>query len=123
MSNILPTNKITTPTVEVDKEQTLKRTVNQIQNMAKECYNTMVRTQRRGIDTIWGNEHVTPQEIFDVLGDTGPKLVEFHSKLTTLIVEAATMDGVEVDIKLPENAMEVVDGKIIVTEDPYEIPQ
>jgi hypothetical protein len=123
MSNILQNNKITTPNVEVNKEQVLKRTVNQIQNMAKECYNTMVRTQRQGIDTIWGNDNLTPQEIFDTFDVAGPKLLEFHSRLTALILEAAAIDGVEVDVKFPLNAMEIVDGKIVVTEDPYELPQ
>jgi len=123
MSNILQNNKIVTPVVEFNKEQALKRTVNQIQNMAKECYNTMVRTQRQGIDAIWGSVALTPQEIFDAFGEAGPKLVEFHSRLTALILEAAAIDGVEVDVKFPVNAMEVVDGKVVVTKDPYELPQ
>jgi hypothetical protein len=41
--------------------------------------------------------------------------------LTDCIVNIATADGIEPEIKLPTNAFEVVDGKLVISDEPYEV--
>jgi hypothetical protein len=121
MSNILENNTIPEP-FQPTKEQLLNRAVNQLSQMARETFNQMVRTQRRGIEIVWENPNLTAQEILSQFGENGQKLVSFHAKLTQLIYEASVMDGVQVELKFPTNAMEFDNGVVTVTDDPYVIP-
>lgn len=116
---ILNDNKIVEiPTISKDRK--LNRAVNSIKNMSAETFNKNVNTQRNGIDILWNNPDLTPQEIIDELGDDAVKLFQFHAALTTFILSVAQIEGIEVDVKLPTNAFEISEvGKITVTDGPY----
>lgn len=116
---ILKDNTITAPYVP-SKEARLNMAVNQIKSMSAETFNTLINTQRRGIDLMWHNETLNPQEIIDALDDDAFKVFLLHGKLTELLLQLAQIDNVQVDIRLPTNAFSVDQvGKITVSEDPY----
>ena len=102
------------------KDIKLKRITNQIKNVSIETFNSLINTQRRGIDLLWNDEDLTPQEIIDELGEDAVKVFIFHGKLTELILGLAGIDNVDVQLKLPSNAFTIDQlGKITVTKDPY----
>lgn len=122
---ILRDNKINNQTsIVIDKERAITRTVNQINNIALETFNSLVESQRRGIESVWSNKYLTPQEVIDALGENAIKIFQFHGALTDLITTIADADGIVVDLKSPSNAFTIdpVSGSITVTEDPYVAP-
>jgi hypothetical protein len=121
MSNNILTNNTITPPPTIDTEEIAKRISNQAIQMAKEMYNSMVRVQRRGIEIVWENPKVSPQDVFNALGDKGEKVCQFHAALTQFVATLAQMEGVHVDLKFPTHQMEVSDGVVTVTDEPYTI--
>ncbi len=116
---ILQDNTIT-PTPSIPQDVKLKRVVNRIKNVSIETFNSLIQTQRNGIDLLWHDEELTPQQIIDELGDDALKIFSFHGKLTALILDLASIDNVDVGLKLPTNAFSINQlGKITVSSDPY----
>lgn len=123
MATLLQNNLIPpSPQAQIpSKEEVLKRVVNRIENLSKESFNQLIRTQREGIDAVWNHPRLTPQEVIDELGDKAIKVFQFHGGLTEYIKTIAAIDGVQVELKYPTNAFTIdpKTGKITVTEDPY----
>ncbi len=123
---ILTDNKLNqTPTqtpeqLEAFKNMRLKMTKNHILELTRETFNRLVNIQRKGIDMVWNNPNLTPQEIVDALGNDAVKVFEFHGNLTTFIQQLATSANVAVDLKTPTNAFSVVSGNIVVSNNPYQ---
>jgi len=123
---ILTDNKLNqTPTqtpeqLETLKNMRLKTTKNHILELTRETFNRLVNIQRKGIDMVWNNPNLTPQEIVDALGNDAVKVFEFHGNLTTFIQQLATSANVAVDLKTPTNAFSVVSGNIVVSNNPYQ---
>ena len=103
------------------KEMVLKNTINRISNISRETFNSIVEAQRRGVNIVWSNPHVSAQEVFDALGDSAPKVVQYWEALTTFIVELAAVEGINVELKYPTNAFTLSGTKVIVSEDPYTV--
>jgi hypothetical protein len=101
------------------KEELLIGKVNMIKHFSKQCYQQLSFMQTQGIHLLWGDSELTPQEICDTLGSDAVKIFEMHGILTSSIAQIAAVDGVQPSIALPTNAFEIVDGKIIVSGDPY----
>jgi alanyl-tRNA synthetase len=104
---------------QVNKEEVLKRVANQIREKTKESFNQFVRIQKEGIEMLWKQKDVTPQEVIDFLGEDAIKLFQFHGALTEFITQVAGIDGVQVKLATPTKAFEVVDGKITVLNTVY----
>lgn len=121
MNKILSDN-ILASQVSTPKETIVNVIAEQLSQMARQSFNSMVYTQRRGIDMVWDNPKVTPQEIFDILGDQGGKICNFHAALTQMIYAMAQLDGIQVDLKFPTHVMTVEDGVVTVTDTPYVAP-
>jgi len=123
---ILTDNKLNqTPTqtpeqLETLKNMRLKTTKNHILELTRETFNRLVNIQRKGIDMVWNNPNLTPQEIVDALGNDAVKVFEFHGNLTTFIQQLATSANVAVDLKTPTNAFSVVSGNIVISNNPYQ---
>lgn len=76
--------------------------------------------QKTGIDSVWGHQSLSPQEVFDSLGEAAGSLCAAHAALTKCIVTIATADGIAPDIKLPTfNFAVESDGKVTVSDTPY----
>jgi hypothetical protein len=101
------------------KEQLLAAKIRNIKTITAGAYEQLIKIQNEGIDTFWKDRRLTPQEIATAMGEDAVKAFQFHGFLTDCIVNIATADGIEPEIKLPTNAFEVVDGLIVVSEDPY----
>jgi hypothetical protein len=108
----------TIPTIPT-KDQLLIVKARNIKSIAAKTYEQLVKIQQEGIDMFWNDPRLTPQEIATAMGEDAVKAFQFHGFLTDCIVNIATADGIEPEIKLPTNAFEVVDGKIVVSEDTY----
>lgn len=112
-----------TPSTPVDNrtlEQKQQQVNNQIINMGQRHYNQLCRMQKEGIDSMWYNPNLTPQEVADAVGTNGGVLIMAHGALTQAIMTAATAAGIQPDIKLPPNAFTVnPDGTVTVSDDPY----
>lgn len=104
------------------KAQRLARKVEQIKSISTQTFNNLERTQREGINVLWNDPDLTPQEILDGLGADAIKVFMFHSALTDLIVGLSQVDGIVPNIKLPTNEFTIVDGKIVVGNGPYVPP-
>jgi hypothetical protein len=63
-----------------------------------------VRTQREGIEIVWEDETLTPQEIIDEMGSDVFKIFQFHGELTQFILMLAKGDGATVDVKYPTHS-------------------
>lgn len=105
----------TTPT----KEQLLAGKIRNIKTITARAYEELIKIQNEGIEVFWKDRRLTPQEISTAMGEEAVKVFQFHGFLTDCIVNIATTDGIEPEIKLPTNAFEVVDGAIVISEDPY----
>lgn len=105
-----------------DKEVLLKMSVERIKNLSKQYFFDSIRTQREGIQILWENDHLTPQEIIDALGSDALKVFQFHGALTDFIQGIAQADGVTVELKKPTNSFTVnlSAGTITVTDKPYQ---
>ncbi len=115
--SILTSTPVNTPT----KEQELKQVSDRIKFLTSQTFKNLVDVQKNGINLVWNQRNLTPQEILDYLGEDAMKVFQFHGALTDLIVSIATSEGVSVDLKTPTNAFTVgQDGKITVTDQPYQ---
>ena len=103
------------------KEQRLKNIAQNIKGATKQAYKQITDIQRNGVNLVWGNPNLTPQEIIDALGDDAVKIFQYHGLLTDLIKQLAALDGVTPDIKLPTNEFTITDGKITVGTGPYTV--
>jgi len=114
-------SNISAPQVQpqVNKEEVLKRVSNQIKNKTKESFNQFIRIQKEGIEMLWNQKDVTPQEIIDFLDEDAIKLFQFHGALTDFIKQVANIDSVDVELATPTKAFSVVDGKITVLKTAY----
>lgn len=110
---------LTPQTVTYTKEQMLSDTVSQIKRLAIIEYKKLLDIQTNGIKILWNDSRFTPQEIVDALGDEAIKIFQVHGILTDAINQIATVDGISPEIALPTNAFSIVDGSIVVSEDPY----
>lgn len=123
---ILADNKLEqppTPTpeqLEVIKNLRLKMTKSNILELTRDTFNRLVNVQRKGIDMVWNNPNLTPQEVVDVLGEDAVKVFQFHGILTTFIQQLATSANVTVDLKAPTNAFSVASGSIVISNNPYQ---
>ena len=109
------THQPTTPT----DQQILDAKINFIKKVAKVSFLKQNEIQKNGIDILWKDSKFTPQQIIDALGPDAIKIFEMHGILTDAITQIADIDGIETAVSLPTNAFEVVDGLIVVSEDPY----
>ena len=101
-------------------EEKQKQTSRQIVNMGQRHYSQLCRMQKEGIDAMWYNKDLTPQEVAEAVGKDGGVLIAAHGALTSAIVAAATAAGITPDIKLPTKAFTVnLDGTVTVSDKPY----
>lgn len=84
-------------------------------HMAQQHYAQLCRMQKEGINAVWHNPDLTPQEALDANGTDAEKLFEAHGMLTQTIVSIAASDEVAPDILLPTHDWVVnEDGTITV---------
>lgn len=100
-------------------EQILNAKASHIKRLAILEYKKLLDIQTNGIKLIWNDPRFSPQEIVDALGADAVKIFQVHGILTDAINQIAAVDGISPEIALPTNAFEVVDGSIVVSEDPY----
>lgn len=101
------------------KELLILRKIEEINNLSYQIFNFLTTSQKLGINLLWKDDNLSAQEIIDGLGDNALKIFEMHKILTNAIVDIAEVDGIAPDIDLPTNAFSIVDGSIVVSEDPY----
>lgn len=121
MSNILPqpNQSITPPPISLEREAA--RAVDLLISSAKGNYQSLCRSQKDAIRTVWNHHRLTPQQVCDALGIKAVKLFDFHAALTECIVKIAARDGVQPDILLPTNAFtRNEDGTITISDQPYQ---
>lgn len=111
-----PTNILAIPL-----EKRLQKASFQLKAMAAGQYKQICGMQKEGIKFMWNNpDGLTPQQVADIAGTSGGKLMAFHGGLTTFLVNAATIEGVQPDIALPTNNFTVnQDGTVTVLDTPY----
>lgn len=120
--NKLPQAEELTPEqLEQRKQARLNYKVNTILNVARETYNNLVNVQRNGIDMLWYDDLLTPQEICDGLGENVIKVFEFHGALTQFVQTLADNAQIEVDLKYPTNSFTELSGNIVISDQPYEV--
>lgn len=102
-----------------NRSRKIQNRVERIKNISEETFNKLVNTQRQGIDILWNDGDITPQEIIDELGDDAVKVFQFHGALTQFITTLASIDGVAVDLKYPTNAFTLSGNVITVTDGPF----
>ncbi len=102
-------------------EKKLQKAGFQLKAMAEGQYKQICRMQKEGIKFMWGNpDGLTPQQVADLAGTSGGKLMAFHGGLTNFIIAAAATDGVAPDIAIPTNNFTVnKDGTVTVLDTPY----
>jgi hypothetical protein len=98
----------------------LSNTVRRIESISRETFSRLVEVQRRGVDIVWSDPRLEPQEIFDAMGDNAVKVVQYWSALTEFITELAAVEDVNVELKYPTNAFTLSGAKVVVSDDPYE---
>lgn len=102
------------------KENKLKMVANSIRELSTITFNKIINTQRKGIDLVWYDPDLTPQEIIDYLGSDAIKIFQFHAALTTFIQELANIDNVDVDLKQPTHSFNITpEGVITVTDSSF----
>ena len=104
---------------QVTEEQLLKFANSQIKQFSANAYSELLEMQKRGVKLLWNNPRLTPQQIIDDLGESALKIFQMHGILTSALVQIAQIDGINADIALPTNTFEIVNGKIVVSDDPY----
>lgn len=106
------------PVLSLEEKQL--RISRRIINLGQRHYSQLCKMQKEGIDMMWYNEDLTPQEVSDAVGSNGGVLIAAHGALTSAIISAATAAGIQPDIKLPTNTFTVnVDGTVTISDDPY----
>lgn len=118
---ILTDSTLPSPPQPPSKEMMLSNTVKRIENISRETFNRLIEVQRRGVDIVWSNPRLEPQEIFDAMGDNAAKVVQYWSALTTFITDLAAVEGVNVELKYPTNAFTLSGTNVIVSDDPYQV--
>jgi len=114
--NITQPPPIPEPTL-AEKQSEISR---QIANMSQRHYSQLCSMQKEGIDAMWYNPYLTPQEISDAVGTDGGVLIAAHGALTVAIMTAASAAGIQPDIKLPTHAFTVnPDSTVTISNDPY----
>lgn len=114
--NLLPIiNPINNEPITPSKDVSLKKVVRDIKHITENCYRDLVEVQNEGINALWEDKNLSPQEIIDGLGDDAIKIFQFHGKLTDFIIELSEIDGVEYNPALPTKPFTVADGKITVS--------
>jgi hypothetical protein len=103
------------------KEQLLAAKIRNIKIITARAYEQLIKIQNEGIHTFWKDRRLTPEEIATAMGEDAVKAFQFHGFLTDCIVNIATADGIEPEITLPTNAFEVVDGTLVISDEPYEV--
>lgn len=117
---ILNDNKLPVQPAEPTSEEVAQRVAEQILNMSRETYNHLVRVQRQGVKAVWEHPKTTPQEVVDALGENAAKVFSYHAKITDLVKELATNEGIDVDVLLPVNSFIVnQDGTVTLEDTPY----
>ena len=101
------------------KEQILAATANRIKQVSVKAFQDIVKIQKEGIDLVWSNPRLTPQEIIDALGEDAVKVFKFHGLLTDFLTDVAEQDGIDYTPAKPTNAFTITDTTVTVTEDPY----
>lgn len=88
--------------------------------MAKSNYIALCRMQKEATRLVWNNPDLTPQQACDALGDKAARLFIAHGAITRALMATAQADGVEPDIMLPSNDMQInEDGTVTVLDAPY----
>lgn len=105
--------------VEKPEQEILNAKAAHLKRVTVNAYNNIINIQVNGIKTLWNDPTFTPQQIIDALGPDALKIFQMHGILTDAINQIAAIDGITPAIALPTNAFEVVDGSIVVSEDPY----
>ncbi len=101
------------------KELLISNKIESISSLSYQIFKYLTIVQKQGIDLLWNDENLTPQEIINALGEDALNIFEMHSILTSALQQIAQVDGISADVALPTRAFEVVDGKIVVLDDPY----
>lgn len=104
---------------ELTDQQKLNLKAESIKRTAKVRYSQLCDMQKNGINVLWKDREHTPQQIIDALGPDALKIFQMHGILTDAINQIATIDGITPAIATPTNAFEIVNGSIVVSEDPY----
>lgn len=106
--------------IEKTKEEIIKSISNSIRLKSSKTYNDLVNIQKSGINMIWKNPNITPQEIIDGLGEDALKAFQFHGELTDMLVTISASANIEYVPALPTNAFTIDNvGKITVLGTPY----
>ena len=117
-TNITPSITSTIPSLTL--EQKKSNVSRNIVSMGQRHYTQLCRIQKEGIDTMWYNKDLTPQEVADAVGVNAGVLITAHGALTIAIATAAAAAGIQPDIKLPTNTFTVnADGTVTISNDPY----
>jgi hypothetical protein len=103
------------------KEQLLAGKARNIKTITARAYEQLIKIQQEGIEVFWKDRRLTPQEIATAMGEDAVKVFQFHGFLTDCIKSIAVADGIEPELSTPTNAFEVVDGTLVISDDPYEV--
>jgi hypothetical protein len=92
-----------------------------IKDTVRQTYSQLIHDQGEGIQTLWFNQYgLTPQQVCDSLGTEAGKVFKAHGLLTQLIIDLATLDGVQPAIAIPPCAFTInSDGTVVILDTPY----
>lgn len=110
---------IFTPTLTFSKEKLLADKLQEISYITNGGYNNICDIQTAGIQVLWNDPVLKPQEIIDALGDEAIKMFQIHSVLTDAIKKISDICGITSSITTPTNAFSITDGVITVSDNPY----
>lgn len=100
--SILSDNFIFTPPSPTT-EQSLGRATNSLKEFVRSSFNQVVNIQRNGNNTIWYNNSLSAQQIFDALsaGGEAAQLVTYYEALSVFIRSTSTYEGVSAQLIEP----------------------
>ncbi|BCU77934.1 hypothetical protein [Luteolibacter sp. LG18] len=110
------------PVQEPTKEQMRQLVPRVVRQSAATNFQRLCAMQRQGIETIWSNPRLTPQEAVDTLGTSAVKVFRAHGHLTELILALAALEEAPEtpEILFPTNAFTAnEDGTVTVLDAPY----
>ena len=110
---------IFTPTLTFSKEKLLADKLQEISYITNGGYNNICDIQTAGIQVLWNDPVLKPQEIIDALGDEAIKMFQVHGILTDAIKQIAAISGITPSITTPTNAFSIADGVITILDSPY----
>ena len=120
MDKIFETATAKAPEISVKQRQVMLAT--KLVGMAKTNYKTLCAMQKEATKAVWYNEHLTPQQACEALGNRAARLFIAHGAITRALVATAQADGVQPDILLPTNDMQInEDGTVTVLDTPYQL--